>query len=67
MILSEETLRYPAAYYCPLLGQYYAAGYLSVSSDNIILYRYVLMKKDNNIMLNILVFLQIIPYCTGMY
>jgi hypothetical protein len=47
-------------------GQYYAAGYLSFSSDNIILYRYVLM-EDNNILLDIFVFLLTISYCTGMY
>jgi hypothetical protein len=47
-------------------GQYYAAGYLSVSSDNIILYRYILMEKDNNKLLDILVFLLTISYCTGM-
>ena len=48
-------------------GQYYPAGYLSVSCDNIILYMYALMEKDNNIMLDILVFLLTISYCTGMY
>ena len=48
-------------------GPYYDAGYLSVSSDNIILYRYVLMEKDSNMMLDILVFLLTIPYCTGMH
>jgi hypothetical protein len=46
--------------------QYYTAGYLSVSSDNIILYRYALM-EDNNMLLDILVFLLTISYCTGMY
>ena len=43
-------------------GQYYAAGYLSVYSDNIILYRYVLMEKDNNMLLDILVFLLTISF-----
>jgi hypothetical protein len=37
--------------------QYYEAGYLSVSYDNIILYRYVLMEKNNNMMLDIFVIL----------
>ena len=32
----------------------YDAGYPSVSSDNFILYRYVLMKKDNIMLLDIL-------------
>ena len=40
---------------------------LSASSDNIILYRYVLTERDNNMMLDILVFLLTISYCTGMY
>jgi hypothetical protein len=31
-------------------GQYYASGYLSVSSDNIIVYMYVIMEKDNNML-----------------
>ena len=38
-------------------GSYYEAGYLSVSSDNIILYRYVLMEKDKYMLLDILEFL----------
>ena len=63
-LLSEETLRYPAAYYCPsplihtftikvitkLPNSEQSAGYLSVSSDNMILYRYVLVEKYNNIL-----------------
>jgi hypothetical protein len=48
-------------------GQQYTAGYLSVSSDNIIVYRYLLMEKDNNMLLDILVFLLTISYCTGMH
>jgi hypothetical protein len=36
-------------------GQQYAAGYLGVSSDNIILHMHVLI-EDNNIPLDILVF-----------
>jgi hypothetical protein len=57
MILSEETLRYLE----------YDAGYLGVSSDNFILYRYVAMEKDNTMMMDILVFLLTISYCIGMY
>jgi hypothetical protein len=63
MILPEETLRPLAACYCPSLihtctihivqvsingeEQKYAAGYLSVSSDSIVLYRCALMEKNN--------------------
>jgi hypothetical protein len=67
MILSEETLKYPAE--CDCIdgeGQQYSAGYFSVSSDNIILYKYVLMEKDNNKLLDILALLLTISYCTGM-
>ena len=67
----------------------YAARYLSVSSHKIILYRYVLIEKENNMLLDILqvsvqvcvngeeqkkimlldilVFLLTISYCTGIY
>ena len=38
-----------------------------VSSDNFILYRYVAMEKDSTMMMDILVFLLTISYCTGMY
>ena len=48
-------------------GQQHYARYISVSSDNIILYRYVLMEKKKNMLLDILVFLLTISYCTGMY
>ena len=34
----------------------YAARYLSVSFDNIILYKYLLIEKNNNMILDILVF-----------
>jgi hypothetical protein len=77
MVLSEETLRYLAVGYCLSLHfvqvcingeeQQHADGYLSVSSDNFILYRYVLMEKDKNMLMDILVFLLTISYCTGMY
>ena len=95
MILSEETLRYPASYYFPsplihtstiwyctgmykwrrtitwcwifecffwqyhivqvcIHGerQYHNAGYLSISSDNILLYRYVFWVLDHYIILS---------------
>jgi hypothetical protein len=65
MILSEETLKYPAACYCPPL--IHTCGYLNVASGNVILYRYVLKEKDNIILLDILVFLLAISYCTGMF
>ena len=45
----------------------YAARYLSVSSDNIILYKYLLIEKNNNMILDILVFPLTISYYTGMY
>ena len=48
-------------------GQQHYARYLSVSSGNIILYRYVLMVRANTMLLDILVFLLTILYCTGMY
>jgi hypothetical protein len=47
-------------------GQSYAAGYLTVAPDNTKLYRYILM-EENNMLLDILVFLLTIPYCTGMF
>jgi hypothetical protein len=39
----------------------------SISSDNIILYRYVLMEKDNSILLDIVVFHLTISCCTYRY
>ena len=43
------------------------AGYLSVSSDNIILYRIILMEKDNKMLVDMLVFLLTKPYGACMY
>jgi hypothetical protein len=47
-------------------GQVYVAVYLSVAPDNTKLYRYILM-EENNMLLDIFVFLLTIPYCTGMF
>ena len=38
-----------------------------VSADNIIVYRYLIIEKNNNMILDILVFLLTISYCTSMY